>query len=124
MAMKKEYASPQAVRDGMATPMGGDSQEGVKQGANNRSKKRHIMKDTGNDEAKSLFPGAGSGEVLDKAGVDNSGYIVKKGTPYGVGAMFNSLPPGMDIEDQENADIRAMEYKEVTDLSYPGDGWK
>lgn len=30
----------------------------------------------------------------------------KKGTPAGNGVMFNTLPPGMDIEDQENSDNR------------------
>lgn len=121
---KKMYESPQAARDGMATPMGADSMAGVIKGANDRSKKRHAVKSPSDSEADSLFPGAGSGEVLDKAGVANSGYIVKKNTPYGVGAMFNTLPPGMDIEDQENADIREMTYHEVTNKSYPGDGWK
>jgi hypothetical protein len=121
---KKMYESPQAASDSMATPMGSDTQEGVKQGANDRSKKRHAVKSPSDSEADSLFPGAGSGEVLDKAGVANSGYIVKKNTPYGVGAMFNTLPPGMDIEDQEIADIREQPYREVTDLGYPGDGWK
>jgi hypothetical protein len=121
---KKMYESPQAARDGMATPMGSDSEEGVKSSANKRSSKRHAVKSPSDNEADSLFPGSGSGEVLDKAGVNNGGYIVKKNTPYGVGAMFNTLPPGMDIEDQENADIRSMPYHEVTGKSYPGDGWK
>lgn len=124
MASKKMYESPQAASDGMATPMGADSESGVKSAANARSAKRHAVKSPSDSEADSLFPGAGSGEVLDRAGVSNGGYIVKKNTPYGVGAMFNTLPPGMDIEDQEIADIREMPYKEVTGKSYPGDGWK
>jgi hypothetical protein len=123
MATKKMYASPQDARDGMATPMGPNTEEGVKKAANARDNVRHAMKSPGDDEAKGLFPQSG-GEALDKAGVDNVGYIVKKDTPYGVGAMFNTLPPGMEIEDQENADIRVQPYKEVTDLGYPGDGWK
>lgn len=122
--MAKMYASPQAARDGMATPMGADTEAGVSKAANSRSSKRHAVKSPSNNEADSLFPGAGSGEVLDKAGVNNAGYIVKKNTPYGVGAMFNTLPPGMDIEDQEIADIREEPYKQVTNKSYPGDGWK
>lgn len=121
---KKMYESPQVASDGMATQMGADSESGVKEAANKRSSKRHAIKSGSDNEADSLFPGAGSGEVLDKAGVNNSGYIVKKNTPYGVGAMFNTLPPGMDIEDQELADIRQEPYKEITGKSYPGDGWK
>jgi hypothetical protein len=54
----------------------------------------------------------------------NSGYIVKKGTPYGEAAKFNFLPPGMDINDQENRDIRDMPLKKITAESYPGDGWE
>jgi len=30
----------------------------------------------------------------------------KKGTPSGLDAMFNYLPPGMDITDQKDADIK------------------
>ena len=121
---KKMYESPQVASDGMATPMGADSEEGVKHAANARSSKRHAVKSKSDSEADSLFPGAGSGEVLDKAGVNNNGYIVKKNTPYGVGAMFNTLPPGMDIEDQEVADIRSMPTREYDGgCSYPGDGW-
>ena len=52
---------------------------------------------------------------------------VKKGAPNkGEGAMFNSLPPGMDIEDQELADIRhqGLTMSGTTDVSYdcPGPG--
>lgn len=117
--MARKNVAPQAARDGMSTTMSGS----VEHTANARSEKRHAMKSPSNNEADSLFPGAGSGEVLDKAGVMNSNYIVKKGTPYGVSAMFNTLPPGMDIEDQENADIREEPYKQLTNKSYPGDGW-
>lgn len=70
-----------------------------------------------------VLPSSG-GKSLDKAGIKNSGYLTKKGTPSGNGAMFNYLPPGMNIEDQANADIRAQ--KEVNysgGTSYPGDGW-
>lgn len=77
----------------------------------------------GNTESSPL-PGSG-GQVLDRAGIKNSGYIVKKsGIPDPHASTgFNVLPPGMEIEDQPNADIRAMPYKEVTGKSYPGDGW-
>jgi hypothetical protein len=63
-------------------------------------------------------------DIGEKSGFETSGYIDKKGTPYGEAAKFNFLPPGMEIDDQENADIRSMPYKEVTDMSYPGDGWE
>jgi hypothetical protein len=57
-------------------------------------------------------------------GIKDQGYLDKKGTPSGLKADFNFLPPGMDIEDQDNADIRAqkqLDYK--GGISYPGDGW-
>jgi len=60
----------------------------------------------------------------EKVGIEDSGYLNKKGTPSGIGAMFNKLPPGMNIENQEVCDIRAEpihEYKGGG--SYPGDGW-
>lgn len=69
-----------------------------------------------------VFPDS-SGESLDKAGIDDSGYIDAKGTPDGLTAMFNYLPPGENIEDQKCADIRPMPFKTVTGLGYPGDGW-
>jgi len=34
---------------------------------------------------------------------------VKKGTPDGNSALFNTLPPGSDIEDAEIADIRKQQ---------------
>jgi len=68
------------------------------------------------------------GNVLDKAGFATSGYIDKKGTPVAHGAeigyIFNRLPPGQEIEDQETCDIRAQAFKELVSTSgYPGDGW-
>ena len=51
-------------------------------------------------------------------------YIVKKGTPYGEGAKFNKMPPGMDIDNQDCVDIRQMPLKKITNVSYPGDGWE
>jgi hypothetical protein len=67
-----------------------------------------------------------SGPVLDKAGISDSGYLDKKGTPSGEGARFNKMPPGTNISNQECADIKrteGMKVKEVTETSYPGDGW-
>ena len=79
------------------------------------------------------FPSSG-GEVLDRAGIKDVGYLDKKGTPSefsaspsGVtGHIFNQLPPGDNIGDQEVSDVGrtdTMKVKEVTDMSYPGDGW-
>jgi hypothetical protein len=62
-------------------------------------------------------------QALDNPGFDASGgWITKKGTPYGEAAMFNQLPPGMDISAQQYSDIRDMPLKKVTSISYPGDG--
>jgi hypothetical protein len=71
----------------------------------------------------SVLPASG-GESLDKTGVKDSGYLTKKGTPSGEMAMFNELPPGMNIEDQKVADIRAQKMLVYSGgISYPGDGW-
>lgn len=77
-------------------------------------------------EPKTSIPGMGGmhNDIGEQSGFEDSGYIVKKGTPYGESAKFNYLPPGMDIDNQEIVDIRSMPYKELTDLSYPGDGWE
>jgi uncharacterized protein RhaS with RHS repeats len=64
------------------------------------------------------------GKSLEKAGINDYGYITKKGIPEGLDARFNYLPPGMNIEDQKNSDIREqkmLEYK--GGITYPGDGW-
>jgi len=122
---KKQYESPQAAKDGLSTPMVGGptpSMMDVIKSANGRSMKRHEMKgDPFADQ--NVLPTSGI-EVLDKAGIKNNGYLVKKDIPYGVNAFFNTLPPGMDIEDQETADIRKQEIKNYSGgLGYPGDGW-
>lgn len=106
-----------------ATP-GGDmpSEKDIIKAANARSKKRHeVGGDTLADV--NVLPPSG-GESLDKTGIHNSGYLVKKGTPFGVNVFFNSLPPGSDITDQEMADIREEPMKTYSGgISYPGDGW-
>lgn len=57
-------------------------------------------------------------------GFVTSGFITKKGTPSGEGAMFNKLPPGDDIDNQEVAEIsKGMPMKKITPLGY-GDGFK
>lgn len=67
-------------------------------------------------------------KALDKAGFETSGYINKKGTPVTMGAeigyIFNKLPPGMNIDHQDCADIRSEPMKEIVSSSgYAGDGW-
>ena len=52
-------------------------------------------------------------------GFQTSGYINKKGTSV---ENSNVMPPGYDIENQPNADIRDMPMKRVVSGSYPGDG--
>jgi len=122
--MGKMYESPQVSADEMSTPQVGGStpsKEDVVKSANARSMKRHeVTGDAYSDM--NVLPDSG-GQSLDKSGIKNNGYLVKKGTPHGVTAFFNSLPPGMDIEDQELTDQRKMEMKTITGLGYPGDGW-
>jgi hypothetical protein len=122
--MAKMYESAQAAPDEMATPkIGGDapSKEDVIKSANARGGKRHEVK--GDKYADlNVLPKSG-GETIDKTGVNDTGYLVKKGTPYGVNAFFNSLPPGSDIQDQEVTDQREEPFKTWTGgLSFPGDG--
>lgn len=62
-------------------------------------------------------------DIGEKSGFQTTGYINKKGTPYGEGVMFNKMPPGMDIGNQDVVDIRDMPMKRLTDESFPGDGW-
>lgn len=69
-----------------------------------------------------VLPKSG-GQAVEKTGVKDSGYLTKKGTPSGMEAKFNRLPPGMNIEDQEVCDIRGQEMKTIVNLGYPGDGW-
>jgi len=71
-----------------------------------------------------VFPSSEKMAGNEMVGVKDSGYIEKKGIPSGLDARFNCLPPGMNIEDQDNADIRAQKLSEYKGgCSYPGDGW-
>ena len=63
------------------------------------------------------------GNLGEKAGFITTGYIDKKGTPYGDGAKFNCMPPGMEIGNQQVSDQNEMPLKKVVSTSYPGDGW-
>jgi hypothetical protein len=61
-------------------------------------------------------------DIGEKSGFQTEGYIVKKGTPQGESAMFNKMPPGMDITNQDVTDQRSMPFRKLTELDYPGDG--
>jgi len=123
---RRQYETPQITPDQLATPMyGGDapSKDDVMRSANARAQRRHEMKRQPLADTEVL---PDSAELLgdERVGIRNVGYLSKKGLEFGVNAMYNSLPPGMDIEDQENCDIREQELR-VYDrgISYPGDGW-
>lgn len=62
-------------------------------------------------------------DIGEKSGFITDGYIDKGGVPYGEAAKFNFLPPGMEIDNQENAEIHSMPLRMLTAESYPGDGW-
>lgn len=62
-------------------------------------------------------------DIGEASGFITDGYLDKRDTPYGEAAKFNFLPPGMDISNQETAEIHDMPMRKLTDLSYPGDGW-
>ena len=44
-------------------------------------------------------------------GFVTGGFITKKGAPSGDGAKFNVMPPGDDIDNQPDADIRPLPMK-------------
>jgi hypothetical protein len=56
-------------------------------------------------------------------GFVTSGFITKKGAPSPDSDHFNVMPPGDDIDNQPDADIRPMAMKKITPLGYPGSGW-
>lgn len=62
-------------------------------------------------------------DIGEQSGFITDGYIDKGGIPYGEAAKFNFLPPGMDISNQENAEIHEMPMRKLVAESYPGDGW-
>jgi hypothetical protein len=122
----KQWETPQIESNQIATPViGGDAPSHIDiiKSANARAQKRHEMKRQPLADMEVL---PDSCELVgdERVGVRDYGYLAKKNLEFGVNAMYNSLPPGMDIEDQENCDIRAMELKVYDQgLSYPGDGW-
>lgn len=62
-------------------------------------------------------------DIGEKSGFITDGYLDKGGVPYGEAAKFNFLPPGMEITNQENAEIHEMPLRKLVSESYPGDGW-
>ena len=63
-------------------------------------------------------------DIGEMSGFITDGYLDKSHTPYGEAAKFNFLPPGMDIDNQENAEINQMAmHSYMGGESYPGDGW-
>jgi len=121
-----ETESPQAAKDGISTmTYGGEAPDrhDIVKSANARAQKRHEMKgDMVSDY--NVLPESSKMVNNEMVGVKDNGYLVKKGLQFGVNAFYNSLPPGTDIEDQENSDIRKMEMLEYKGgIGYPGDGF-
>lgn len=126
MKQKGMYESPQVARDGISTKVSGGkapSKEAIVKSANARGGKRHEMKGDRYADV-NVLPDSAHLAGNELVGIKDSGYLTKKGlNEGGANVMLHSLPPGMDIEDQENADIRKMPMKTVTAMGYPGDGW-
>ena len=121
----KQYESPQVMPNNLSTKVYGGkapSKENIIKSANARGGKRHDMK--GQDVADvGVLPDSAMMKGNEMVGIKDSGYLVKKELDFGPDVFYNSLPPGMDIEDQEVADIRRMLMKTITSMGYPGDGW-
>lgn len=124
---KGVYESPQAQKDGLGTKVYGGaapSKEAIVKSANARGGKRHDMKGGNRYADVGVLPDSAKVVGDERVGICNEGYLTKKGlVEGGANVMLHSLPPGMNIEDQENADIRKMPMKTVTAMGYPGDGW-
>jgi hypothetical protein len=123
---KKQWESPQIEDKQIATPIKGGmepSKEDIIESANARAQKRHEMKKQPLADMH-VLPDSAHMVGDEMVGIKDTGYLVKKNLEYGVNAFYNSLPPGMDIEDQEVCDIRAMDLVVYEHgISYPGDGW-
>ena len=122
----KQYEPPQVTSDDMSTEaFGGEAPTHVDviKSANARAQKRHEMKHSNLADVE-VLPDSAEMVGNERVGIQDAGYLVKKGLTFGVNAMYNSLPPGMDIEDQELADIRKEDMVVYSGgVSYPGDGW-
>src|SRR3974390_1404590 len=105
----KQWETPQITPEQLSTPTyggGAPSAVDVIKSANDRAQTRPEGKNPHLADTEVL---PDSSELVgdERVGIRDHGYLSKKNTPYGVNAFFNSLPPGMDIEDQEICDIRA-----------------
>lgn len=122
----KQYETPQITPDQLSTAIFGGmapSSMDVAKSANARAQKRHEMK-RGDLADQGVLPDSAELAGNEMIGIRNNGYLAKKGLTFGVNALYNTLPPGMDIEDQENCDIREMQMVVFDEgISYPGDGW-
>jgi hypothetical protein len=124
--MKGMAETPQVTNGTLATEVyGGEAPTHVDiiKSANARAQKRHEMKAQHLADVE-VLPDSAEMAGNEMIGVRNSGYLAKKELEFGVNALYNTLPPGMDIEDQEIADIRKMEMVVYEGgLGFPGDGW-
>ena len=121
-----QWETPQITPNQLATELYGgmapDKKDVIKS-ANARAQKRHEMKAQGLADLE-VLPDSTELAGNELVGIRNAGYISKKNLEFGVNAFYQSLPPGMDIEDQENCDIRKMELVNYDGgLGYKGDGW-
>lgn len=123
---RSQYETPQTTPNQLATPMYGGaapSKDDVIRSAHARGGARHEMKRSEVADV-DVLPDSAEMAHNEMVGVRNNGYLAKKGLEFGVNAFYNTLPPGMDIEDQENADIRSMDMVVYEGgMGFPGDGW-
>jgi len=123
---KKQYETQQVTANQLATPQYGETaptRQDVIKSANARGQSRHEMKNTEVADV-DVLPESAMMARNELVGVKNNGYLAKKGLVFGVNAFYNSLAPGMDIEDQENSDIREMKMNVYEGgMGFPGDGW-
>jgi hypothetical protein len=72
-------------------------------------------------ETSGILDSTTGAEVLGRSGIQNTGYLTKKGLKPD--APTNELPPGQDPDVQKNADIRDLRYREYSrGNSFEGDG--
>ena len=110
------WETPQITPDQSATEFFGGmapSKDDIIRSANARSMRRHEVKQQHLADM-DVLPDSAELMGNEMVGIRDTGYIAKKNLEFGVNAMYNSLPPGMDIEDQEYCDIRRMQVVDVT----------
>lgn len=122
----RQWESPQIEPKQIGTKVyGGAAPSGaaIARSANARGTKRHDMKGQALADV-GVLPDSAEMQGNEMVGVKNHGYLVKKNLEFGPNVHYQSLPPGMDIEDQENCDIRMMPFKTYEGgMGYAGDGW-